>query len=216
MSGKGMRGFLEDLDILKPEVSTEAASGGVTSATAVTLPSGTVTPTVVQASVNANAEMVSKIRAAVTAATHAPRLTSFLSNLETAKAAFPGDEKNAINAALAFSKLTSADIRDELTKAVAAALLEAETKIKRDIGQQREQLATELDAEAETHRGTISSLNDQIKTLQSQLETAQKALTQIDSTRTQRTAVINSNEATGLASLAAVKAELTSISNLLP
>ena len=213
---KGILGVLENLDLIQtdgtpsePAATDPATPPPVSSAPIPAAPNAPLSTPV-------DAGMVAKIRGVVTAATHAPRLASFLSNLETAKAAFPNDERSAVSAALAFSKLTSADIRDELTKAVAAAIIETEGKIKNDISQRREQLATELDAEAERHRSDISSLDTQIKTLQGQMSTAQAALSKIDSTRAQRTAAITGDESTAFASLAAVKTELASLSNLLP
>jgi hypothetical protein len=213
--GKGFIDALEGLGIIETDGSpSEPEPQAPTSIASPTIP--TVTTPSASMSASADADMVAKIRAAVTATTHAPRLTSFLANREIAKQAFPSDERAAVSAALAFSKLTSADIRDELTKSVAAALLETEQKIKADFGQQREQVTTDLDTEAERHRNTISSLEEQIKTLQSQLGNAQAALLQIDSTRAERTTAITSRESAAFASLAAVKAELTSINNLLP
>lgn len=213
----GLLGALANLEIF--EITDDAP--GPPSGSGAEASNATASPIAAPVALNASSEsvdagMVAKIRAAVTAATHAPRLTSFLANLETARAAFPNNEQSAINAALAFSKLTSADIREELSKAVAAALIEAENKIKGDIRQQRQQLATELDAETEKHRANIAALEEQIRTLQGQLGTAQTALSKIDSTRTQRTTKIDASESTALASLRAVKAELDSLSNQLP
>jgi hypothetical protein len=212
---KGLRGFLEGLDIIQ---SSDPPSGSVATdvpsapAAPVAAPATTIAPT----TGSSDPEMIAKIRASVTATTHAPRLASFLLNLETAKQAFPNDQRSAANAALAFSKLSPADLRDELSKAVAAALIEAENKIKGDIRQQRERLTAELGSQTQEHQSTIATLEEQIKALQGKLGTAQGALSSIDSTRSQRTTAINDSEATALASLAAVKTELNSISNMLP
>lgn len=211
----GLLGVLEGLDIIQgDDPPSESETPSSTSPAAPASPTPVAPSAPLSASVDA--DMVAKIRAVVTASTHAPRLTNFLTNLATAKSALPNDERSAVIMALAFSKLTAHDIRDELTKAVAAAMIEAENKIKGDVSRQRELLATELDTEAERHRGSISSLEEQIKTLQGALGTAQTALSQIDSTRAQKAAAIDGNESTALASLAAVRAELASISNLLP
>lgn len=208
-------GALADLGIIDIEDTASAPAPVAAATPAASSAPPSVMPSVSQ-STSVDVEMVAKIRAAVTAATHAPRLTSFLSNLVTARLAFPGDEKSAVNAALAFSKLTSADLRDELAKAVAAALIEAEGKIKKDVGQQREQLTADLDTQAAQHRDNIAALQGQIKTLQEKLGTAETALSEIDTTRKQKTDGIDRLESTALASLAAVKAELDSISRLLP
>lgn len=213
--GKGILGALEDMGILddtgpkdRPEAQPSPPSVTASIPTPM-MPSAS-------SSVSTDPDMVSKIRAAVTASTHAPRLTTFLANLETAKVAIPNDERSAVTTALAFSRLTSDDIRDELTKAVAAALIEAEHKIKGDVDKRRESLKMELDTEAERLRSSVTSLEEQIRTLQGQLGTAQTALSQIDATRTEKKASIDKDESTALASLSAVKAELGSISSLLP
>jgi hypothetical protein len=213
---KGIGGFLERLDIIQSDDSPSESVAVGDPSTPAPAPVAAQATTIAPTTGSSDPEMIAKIRASVTATTHAPRLASFLLNLETAKQAFPNDQRSAANAALAFSKLSPADLRDELSKAVAAALIEAENKIKGDIRQQRERLTAELGSQTQEHQSTIASLEQQIKALQDKLGTAQGALSSIDSTRSQRTTAINGSEATALASLAAVKTELNSISNMLP
>jgi|GEM_PF-5042044 len=160
--------------------------------------------------------MVAKIRENVTSPAHSTRFNSFLVSLARARTAFPNDLKSAIAAALAFSGLTSQQVRDELGSSIAAAILEAESQINADIGKQRDTLAKDLDGEEGTLTASIQQYAVQLADVQRKLTEAQNAHAQIAARRASGKTDIDGRQATALASLAVVRGEMDSIKSMLP
>ncbi len=208
-------GALEGLGLVESEggeTQPEATATPVPSPQTSSPPS-TITATAVS---GADPAMVTKIRAAVTNAGHSPRLASFLAQLEIARQAFPNDEKTAVAAALAFSKLSAAEIREELSKSAAAALVEAEQSIRNDIRNKRENASGELEKKSLQLQAEVTSLEEQLASISQKLAAAKAGLAGITSERLATDTGINEMEAKAMSSHAVVKAELDKINTLLP
>jgi len=209
----GLMGALEGFGLIESTDDNPSAEESATPIQPTTAAPTTVAAPV--AATGADPAMVEKIRVNVTSATHSPRLATFLAHLETAQQAFPNDPKAAATAALAFSKLSAAEIREELSKSAAAALIEAETAIQADIRGRREKASNELEAKSSSLQTEVTNLEEQLAAIQQKLTTSKTSLASIDGERTRTNADIDKKEATALASHTAVKAELTTLANLL-
>ncbi len=213
MSKKGrLMGALEDLGLVEfkgEESALKTTTTPVPSPQAIPLPASTATS-------NSDPTMIAKIRAAVTDSSHSPRIASFLAQLEIARQAFPNDEKSAATAALAFSKLSAAEIREELSRSTAAALVEVEQGIRNDARNKRESAAGKLEQKSSQLQAEVTGLEKELASITQKLTTTRAELEGITIERSTIESSINEKEMEAMASLAAVKNELEKINTLLP
>lgn len=166
--------------------------------------------------INSDPEMVEKIMDSVTSATHSPVVARFLNNLEKANTIFPNDNANAVKAAVGFANLKSAEIRDEMSRSVAAAMQEVENGIASDADRKKAEAQDAHNDKTATLSSKIEEDEAALAVIQKRLEENRAAYAALDSDLAAETGEIETKKALALGSLQSVRTQLATIQSLLP
>jgi predicted RNase H-like nuclease (RuvC/YqgF family) len=120
---------------------------------------------------NADADMVSKLRASVLGAS--PIIGQFMQNVELVRPQFPNDESACMRAALAFTRVDKAALQGELNRTVAAAFLQAKKGTENERRKTRAGAVGSLEQELSTVDADIKGMQSRIAELQQSIATQQ-------------------------------------------